>query len=107
MGICHFPALRHRWDNRVKTHAKWQLKRSTLPVASNLWVGTNWKCFKLTLNPNLFRALEDSGARITEEELDTLIFDYYRLRGWKPVAGCKVASGRPVLKSTIFNHCYL
>ncbi|MGW8187259.1 MAG: hypothetical protein ACWGNK_08325 [Desulfobacterales bacterium] len=75
-------------------------------MASNLWVGTNWKCFTLTLNPNLFRALEDIGSKITKEELDTLISDYYWLRDWKPAAWSKVSSGRPFLKLTIFNHCY-
>jgi len=75
-------------------------------VASNLWVGTNWKCFTLILNPNLFKATEDSGSKITKEELGTLISDYYWLRDWKPAARCKVSLGRSFVKSTIFNHCY-
>ena len=57
------------------------------------------------LHESAVPALEDSGSRISEEELDVLISDYYRPRSWKPAAGCKAASDRPVLKSTIFYYC--
>lgn len=34
------------------------------------------------LPKQLHRRLEDSGLVVTEEEIDTMVHDYYRLRGW-------------------------
>jgi hypothetical protein len=73
-------------------------------VASILWVGVKLENLYADSEAKPVPALEDSGSRITEEELDSLISDDCRLRGWKPAAGCNAASDRPVLQSTIFNH---
>ena len=34
------------------------------------------------LSVALHRKLEDTGAVITEEEMDSMVRDYYRIRGW-------------------------